>query len=349
MMGVAIGEAALDAAMAVIGLAVLPGNHANDFLAAHFGLEGAADAAIGAGGDLGMLRLADLDDGLLRQSCGRTGLHAGAAGDAFRLHEGFVHAGGDARIEAAAGDRQRESALHFLAGAHAAITDDALRRVVGEIGVQLVLRLPVEIHLAIVAGEHMVGAVIAVTHVAQAHGAGHVLQLAVAVGGAGQTVERMVGDIKLHHAAADGGQTRGLGLDRDAMRDRRGAGGRRAVTPLDLDHAQAAGAEGLDAVGGAELGDLRPGLHRRAHDRRARRNSDAFAVNGQGDHVLGFGLRGPVICLFDKRHGGYLTQRLQGPTCGSPRENDEVRFRPDMARNRPMHTMSQISSCGRGL
>src|SRR5208283_3116678 len=38
---IAIGEAALDATMAVIGLAVLPGNHADDLLAAHLGLEGA--------------------------------------------------------------------------------------------------------------------------------------------------------------------------------------------------------------------------------------------------------------------------------------------------------------------
>ena len=84
MVGVAIGEAALDAAMAMIGLAVLPGNHAHDFLAAHFGLEGAADAAIGAGGDRRMLGLADLDDRLLLKRRRWAGLHAGAAGHAFR-------------------------------------------------------------------------------------------------------------------------------------------------------------------------------------------------------------------------------------------------------------------------
>ena len=43
-------------------------------------------------------------------------------------------------VEAAAGDGQREGALHLLAGAHAARADDALRRVVGEIRVGLVLR-----------------------------------------------------------------------------------------------------------------------------------------------------------------------------------------------------------------
>ena len=49
---IAPGEAALDAAMALIRLAVLVGDHADDPVALHFSLEGAADAAIGAGGDL---------------------------------------------------------------------------------------------------------------------------------------------------------------------------------------------------------------------------------------------------------------------------------------------------------
>jgi hypothetical protein len=63
---IAPGEAALDAGMAAIGLAVLPGHHAHELLAAHLGLEVAADAAIGAGRDHRMLGLADLDDRLFR-------------------------------------------------------------------------------------------------------------------------------------------------------------------------------------------------------------------------------------------------------------------------------------------
>ena len=47
--GVAPGEAALDAGMAMVRLAVLVRHHAHDLVAAHFGLERAADAAIGAG------------------------------------------------------------------------------------------------------------------------------------------------------------------------------------------------------------------------------------------------------------------------------------------------------------
>ena len=283
MHGVAIGEAALDAAMAVVGLAVLPGDHADDFLAAHLRLEGAAHAAIGAGGHLAVLRLADFDHRLLDQGRRRAGLHAGAAGHTFRFEEGLVHSGRHAALEAASADRQREGALHFLASAHAAIADDALGRIKGEIGVRLVLRLPIEIGRAILAREDVVGAVVTVAHVAQPDRARHVLQFAVAVGGAGEAVERMVRDVKLHHAPADGGEAGRLRLDVDARRDRGGAGGRRAVASLDLDEAKAAGAEGLNAVGRAELGNFDSRLHRGPHDGCPFRNRDTLPVNSQGN------------------------------------------------------------------
>src|SRR3546814_6876880 len=68
--------------------------------------------------------------------------------------------------------------------------DDALRRIEGEIRVGLVL-----------AQLEVVIALVAVADVAQADGAGHVLQFAVAIGGTGQAVERMVGDVEFHDAA----------------------------------------------------------------------------------------------------------------------------------------------------
>ena len=90
MRRVAPGEAALDAGMAMIGLAVLIGNHADELFAAHLRLEGAADAAIGAGRDRRMFGLADRDHRFFGERRGRAGLNAGAAGHAFRLDEGFV-------------------------------------------------------------------------------------------------------------------------------------------------------------------------------------------------------------------------------------------------------------------
>src|SRR5690606_16999862 len=58
--GVAPGEAALDAGVAVVGLAVAVRDHAHKLLALEFGAERAAHAAVGAGGDHAALRLAQL-------------------------------------------------------------------------------------------------------------------------------------------------------------------------------------------------------------------------------------------------------------------------------------------------
>ncbi len=120
--GVAIGEASLHAGMAAVGLAVLVGRHADQFIAAHFGLEAAADAAIGAGGDDAAVRRADVDHRLFLQGRRRAGLHAGAAGDAIR-GERVVGLGaeGHAAVEAPAFDGQRKGALHLLARADAAL------------------------------------------------------------------------------------------------------------------------------------------------------------------------------------------------------------------------------------
>ena len=174
MRSVTPGEAALHAGMAAVRLAVLIGNHADDLVAAHFRLERTADAAIGAGRHHRMLGLADLDHRLFGERRRRAGLDAGAAGHAFRSQKRLLHAGRHDRIEAAAGDRQRKSALHLFAGAHATRADDAFGRLIGEIGVRLVL-----------AGVRMLVAIVAVTHVAQADGTSHVLKLAIAVRRAG--------------------------------------------------------------------------------------------------------------------------------------------------------------------
>ena len=71
--GVAEGEAALDAGVALVGAAVLVRHHPHDLVAAQLGLERAADAAVRAGGEHRAGRHAQLDDGLLlqRRSSGR--------------------------------------------------------------------------------------------------------------------------------------------------------------------------------------------------------------------------------------------------------------------------------------
>src|SRR5690606_32283041 len=93
------GEAPLDATVAMVRLAVLVRRHAHDLVALHFRLERTTDAAIGAGGQHTMLRLAVVDDGFLHQRRGRAGLHAGAAGHAFGIEKVFRHAGRDLGVE----------------------------------------------------------------------------------------------------------------------------------------------------------------------------------------------------------------------------------------------------------
>ena len=143
---------------------------------------------------------------LLVERRGRAGLHAGAAGDAFRIEEGLLLRRRHHRVEAASGDGQREGALHLFAGPHAARADDAFRGLIGEIGVR-----------GVDAGIGVALAVIAVAHFAQADRARHVLQLAIAIGRAGQAVERMLGDIELHHALAQPLQPVGLGAHHHAF------------------------------------------------------------------------------------------------------------------------------------
>ena len=292
---VAPGEAALDAGVAVIGLAVLVGHHAHHLRAPHLGAERAAHAAIGAGRDHAALGLAVVDDRLFHQGGRGAGLHAGPARYALGVEEALLGAGGDHRGEAAAVHGQGERALDFLARAHAARAHDALGRIEGEVRVGLILLL-----------HQMVGALVSVPHLAQAHRAGHLLQLAVAVGGTGQTVERVIGDVQLHHVAAQLGQRRRLRAHLHAFGHQRSAGGRVALAAFDLHQAQPAGAEGLQHVGRAQLGNAVAGLRRSAHDRGARRDAHFHAVDLEGHQTLGYAGRGAVIGFFDGVHSVLL-------------------------------------------
>ena len=77
--GIAKGEAALDAAMPVIGLAILVGHHAHDLVAFKLRLERAADPAIGAGGQHRAVGHAKIDNAFFLQRRGGAGLHTGTA------------------------------------------------------------------------------------------------------------------------------------------------------------------------------------------------------------------------------------------------------------------------------
>ena len=164
----------------MVRFAVLVRTHADHFVALQLGYKRTADAAIGAGGHDTMFGLSFGDDGFFRQCRGGTRLHARTTGDAFRIQE----IGGTGRHlgrKAAALDGERESSLHFLAGAHAARAHDALGSLEGEVWVRLVFR-----------GLEMILPFVAVADFAQPDHACHVLQFAIAVRRAGQTIQRMI-------------------------------------------------------------------------------------------------------------------------------------------------------------
>src|ERR1700722_2304080 len=123
---IAIGEPALDAGMPLVRLAGLVGDHAQDFVALELRLEGAADAAIGAGRHDCALWCPLFDNQLFVERRGRARLHAGATRHAFGRQE-VDAARSNLRVESAAENRQRERALNLLAGAHATRADNAFR------------------------------------------------------------------------------------------------------------------------------------------------------------------------------------------------------------------------------
>ncbi len=294
----------------MIRVAILVRHHAHDFLAFHLGTEAAANAAVRAGGDHAVLGLAHIDQRLLRQGRGRAGLYAGAAGDAFGIEEAVVLAGRHLRFEAPSLDGQRERALYLLASTHAARTGDAFGWVEGEVRVGDVLGRKQRIGATVLLfGIDMIGPVVAVAHLAQAHHARHVLQLAVTVGRAGEAIERMIGDVQFHHAAAYLGEPGGLRMHLHAGAYRRGAGGRIALAPLDFHQAKPARAECLEHVGGAELRDANADLCRCAQHRGTLRHPHAATVDVQLDHRGGRRFRRAVVDLDDGQHDALPPQR----------------------------------------
>ena len=94
----------------------------------------------------------------------------------------------------------------------------------------------------------------------------------------------MVRDVEFQHPLADAGDLVGLGADHHAVLDGFGARCGEAAPAFDLDQADAAGAEGVQIVGGAELGDVEGVLARRPHDRGADGNAYRLPVDREFHH-----------------------------------------------------------------
>ncbi len=169
---------------------------------------------------------------------------------------------------------QREHTMHLVG-------------IEGEVGVGRVLL-----------GAQVIGAVIAVAHLAQPHHACHLLQLAVPVGRARETVQRMVGDVQLHDAAAQVRQLARLRAHFHAGLHQSGAGGGVALAALDLHQAQPAGAKRLEHVGGAQLGHAHSGLRRGTHHRGSCGDRDGHAVDLEADQLARHAPRRAGVELF---------------------------------------------------
>src|SRR5690606_22545147 len=162
--------------------------------------------------------------------------------------EAIVLTGGDARFKTTLVDGQCKGALNFLTGTYAAIADNALAGVVGKVRVGVVG--------AVV---QVVGTIKAIAHAAQAHHTGHVLQFAIAIGRTGQAVQGVIGDVQLHHIAAQLVQGVVFGLDNHAFFHQGGAGSRVAATAFNVHQTQTAGAKCFQRIGGAQLGNIDAG------------------------------------------------------------------------------------------
>ena len=199
------------------------------------------------------VRRGQVEQRVLGDGVCRAGIRAGAAGNAGRVDEAAVEAGGDAGVEAAAGGGQRERALHLVAGAHAAPARDA----------QLVLQRQVGV-AAVVGGAALLALP---ARLADAEEARHRGQLGVLAGRLGQ-----LGEHQLDRRGGDPARGR---LARCRPSCRRGrAWCRRPAAPARprRDHADAAGAERRHPVVEAErrhVADRLPGPPR-GWSRRAR-------------------------------------------------------------------------------
>ncbi len=128
--------------------------------------------------------------------------------------------------------------------------------------------------------------VVGVAHRVDAQIPGQVLELALAAAGAGEAVHPVVGEDELQGQAAGLADLLGVGKDLHALADRVDAGGHQAPGPLDLHHADAAGADLVDVLEIAEGGDVDAGGPGGLQHRGALGHRDRDAVDLKIDHFL---------------------------------------------------------------
>ena len=192
----------------------------------------------------GVLNGADHVVGVVHLHDGAHGAHQGAltAKDAVGLVHGQVKGGGDLEVAGAVGGGEGGAALDLGAHLHAAAALDALGGVPHDGG--------------IVNAQGLVGGDVGQLGQQAVEPAAQLLQLAVAVAGAGQAVLLVVGQNQVQHAHLGVVHLLGVGKDLHALPHHGGAGGQQLALAGDLHHTHPA--VGLDGLVGviAQMGDI---------------------------------------------------------------------------------------------
>ena len=242
--------------------------------------ERAADAAVGADGvdrvELGPRPDRHVVDRLVDERAGRAGGHALAAGHARRVAHRVVQVERDQRGVALAGAADHVVALDVVAGADAAVAEDARVVVDGDDRVA-------QVDAAAAAEREAVLALDAVA-------AGEGEQLVVGGGGLLRVLlgGRLVRHQELGERAAPLLDLRRRGLHLHAVLARAHAGGR-VDARADVDHAHAAHAHGVVALVVAEDRNVDPGALRGVLDRGALGHRELLTVDAQRDGAGGRG------------------------------------------------------------
>ena len=181
----------------------------------------------------------------------------------------------DDRLEAAVLREQGADVLRLQADAHAAAALDALAAVADQGGRGGV--------------DPLAGLLAVVGDLADAQLGGQGLQFAVFVAVAGLAVAVVLGEQQFDHRPAGLADAAGVGQHLHALGDRHRAGGDEVPRPFDLDHAHAAGADGLQAFDVAQRGDADAGLLRGRQDRGAFGHFDGDVVDRELDHEFSLG------------------------------------------------------------
>ncbi len=255
--------------MPEIGRAIVGGNHLHDLSVADAGIEGAADAAVGAGGSHKPVGVPVLEHRLFRQRTGRTFLHTGAAGHAVRRGKSLRRspqgrgAGDRKRPEPAPRHRQRIRSLNILAGSHTTGAGDADVVPEREEGIRRIfighapLRLPV-------------------AHLPEPEGSGQVGQRLRL-----RSLFRLFREIEFDDIPPVANHKLAGRRNAHPFLNRSRAGSRRTGPPLDFADAEPARTEGGQMVRGAEAGDRDPGLFRRYINGVAGFGSHRSTIDGQ--------------------------------------------------------------------